>query len=89
MFPLRSIDGVPGRWEQLFRRHGLYASRDCRRTLSVIDDSGDGEVSPRELTQGFRRLGLVLHPKLVTALFVRPFRVVPFCFNFIISSHYD
>ena len=55
--------------KKLFARHGLYAVRDCRRTLAVIDDSGDGEVSPKELKDGFRTLGLALHPRLVAALF--------------------
>ena len=54
---------------KLFDRHGLYAVRDCRRSLKIIDDSGDGEVSPQELKQGFRTLGLALHPRLVAALF--------------------
>ena len=55
--------------KRLFGRHGLYAVRDCRRTLAIIDDSGDGEISPHELKQGFRTLGLALHPRLVSALF--------------------
>ena len=55
---------------QLFKRHHTYAARDTRRCLQLIDDSGDGEVSPTELTVGFRRLGLVLKPDLVNPLFL-------------------
>lgn len=55
--------------KKLFERHGMYAVRDCRQILQVMDDSGDGEVNREELKHGFRGLGITLNAKMMEPLF--------------------
>jgi hypothetical protein len=55
--------------KKLFERHGMYAVRDCRQILQVMDDSGDGEVNREELKHGFRGLGITLKGDVIEALF--------------------
>lgn len=42
----------------------IFPVRSMRRILTVLDESGDGELDRIELTHGFRNLGIELSPQV-------------------------
>lgn len=56
--------------KRLFARHGLYAVRNTRQLLTLMDDNGDGQMNRREITLGFEGLGVSLEEPQLEALFV-------------------
>jgi len=56
--------------KRLFARHGMYAVRNTRQLLTLMDDNGDGQMNRREITLGFEGLGISLEGPQIEALFV-------------------
>lgn len=56
--------------QRLFARHGMFAVRNARRLLQLMDDSGDGELNRREIALGFKGLGVTLAAAQLEALFL-------------------
>ena len=48
----------------------MHAIRTVRRSLKVIDDSGDGVIDRVELQYGFRNVGIYLEPQIIEGFFL-------------------